>query len=92
MSQICNQIIGNVSSYPSFISNPAVAMVRYLLQKMLGKFLKNGISLSPADLSMADISVNDLEFDCQVRSLESLSVWLLIVFCSGPGAQQNGRG
>jgi len=61
-----NKLLGNMTGYPSFMANPAVPMVRYMLQRMLGKFLQNGITLSPADLSMADISLNDLEFNCQV--------------------------
>ena len=49
--------------------NPIKGFLKYILHKSMQKFLKTPINITDEDLSMKDITFNDLDFDCEVSIL-----------------------
>ncbi len=60
-----------MSNYIQMFSgnNPIKGFMKYILHKSMKKFLKTEINITDEDLSMKDITFNDLDFNCEVRSI-----------------------
>ena len=59
-----------MSNYIQMFSgnNPIKGFMKYILHKSMKKFLKSEINITDEDLSMKDITFNDLDFNCEVSN------------------------
>ena len=50
----------------TLIGYPFKLFLKYVINKSLGKFLKNPLRLSNQDLNKKELCLKDLQFDCEV--------------------------